>query len=262
MRDVDFTILAAKSIFDDMKDKCPPAETCRDTFDRTAKATIKMASANGGFGQPNKPPRARRRTTTAVSASAPDVSALHNPHKLEHQQSFPFDLSMNDNLSSPGRSAAGDMSSQGTPPLGTVRGTDGDTFKLEPRSLTGLSPGASSLNQDGSVMDLSHTSSPSLTRQATGSQAGTAPSYITSQYSLQGPMEMDYSDSTTMDFLHNIGSEQNGDFTGGDQVDFNLDFNWGVLHNDFDDAAGQNMNPFGTFFFGGPGGTGGAGGGA
>ena len=32
-------------------DKCPPAEACRDAFDRTAKATIKMANSTGGFGQ-------------------------------------------------------------------------------------------------------------------------------------------------------------------------------------------------------------------
>ncbi|RDA91639.1 hypothetical protein CP533_0075 [Ophiocordyceps camponoti-saundersi (nom. inval.)] len=52
MDEVDFTVLAAKSVFTDMIDKCPPAETCRDAFDRTAKATIKMASSNGGFGHP------------------------------------------------------------------------------------------------------------------------------------------------------------------------------------------------------------------
>lgn len=49
--EVDFTILAAKSVFTDLMDKCPPAEACRDAFDRTAKATIKMANSTGGFGQ-------------------------------------------------------------------------------------------------------------------------------------------------------------------------------------------------------------------
>jgi hypothetical protein len=51
MDEVDFTILAATSVFSDLIDKCPPAEACRDAFDRTAKATIKMANSTGGFGQ-------------------------------------------------------------------------------------------------------------------------------------------------------------------------------------------------------------------
>lgn len=51
MDEVDFTILAATSVFSDLIEKCPPAEACRDAFDRTAKATIKMANAKGGFGQ-------------------------------------------------------------------------------------------------------------------------------------------------------------------------------------------------------------------
>lgn len=51
MDEVDFTILAATSVFSDLIEKCPPAEACRDAFDRTAKATIKMANSTGGFGQ-------------------------------------------------------------------------------------------------------------------------------------------------------------------------------------------------------------------
>lgn len=50
MDEVDFTVLAATSVLSDMIDKCPPAEACRDAFDRTAKATIKMANSTGGFG--------------------------------------------------------------------------------------------------------------------------------------------------------------------------------------------------------------------
>ncbi|KAJ2896676.1 Positive regulator of purine utilization [Zalerion maritima] len=50
MDEVDFTVLAATSVLSDLIDKCPPAEACRDAFDRTAKATVKMANSNGGFG--------------------------------------------------------------------------------------------------------------------------------------------------------------------------------------------------------------------
>jgi hypothetical protein len=55
MDEVDFTILAATSVFTDFMDKCPPAEACRDAFDRTVKATLKMVNASGGFGQQYHP---------------------------------------------------------------------------------------------------------------------------------------------------------------------------------------------------------------
>lgn len=48
--DVDFTVLAATSVLDDLIEKCPPAEACRDAFVRMSKATIKMCLQTGGFG--------------------------------------------------------------------------------------------------------------------------------------------------------------------------------------------------------------------
>jgi hypothetical protein len=48
--DVDFTVLAATSVLDDLIEKCPPAEACRDAFQRMSKATIKMCLQTTGFG--------------------------------------------------------------------------------------------------------------------------------------------------------------------------------------------------------------------
>lgn len=48
--DVDLTVLAATSVLSDLIDKCPPAEACRDAFDRMSKATIKMCMNTTGFG--------------------------------------------------------------------------------------------------------------------------------------------------------------------------------------------------------------------
>lgn len=48
--DVDFTVLAATSVLGDLIDKCPPAEACRDAFDRMSKATVKMCQSTTGFG--------------------------------------------------------------------------------------------------------------------------------------------------------------------------------------------------------------------
>ena len=48
--DVDFTVLAATSVLRDLVEKCPPAEACREAFDRMSKATIKMSLTTTGFG--------------------------------------------------------------------------------------------------------------------------------------------------------------------------------------------------------------------
>ena len=47
---MDYTILAAKSVLGDLIEKCPPAEACRDAFDRMSKATVQMCLSKTGFG--------------------------------------------------------------------------------------------------------------------------------------------------------------------------------------------------------------------
>lgn len=51
MDDVDLTILSATSVLGDLIDKCPPAEACRDAFERMNKATIAMCLNTTGFGK-------------------------------------------------------------------------------------------------------------------------------------------------------------------------------------------------------------------
>ena len=48
--DVDFTVLAATSVLGDLMEKCPPAEACRDAFERMSKATVQMCLSTTGFG--------------------------------------------------------------------------------------------------------------------------------------------------------------------------------------------------------------------
>ena len=48
--DVDFTVLIATSVLNDLSVKCPPAEACRDAFLRMSKATISMVERTTGFG--------------------------------------------------------------------------------------------------------------------------------------------------------------------------------------------------------------------
>ncbi|KAI9737540.1 MAG: Fungal specific transcription factor [Cirrosporium novae-zelandiae] len=47
--DVDFTVLAATSVLGDLIAKCPPAEACRDAFERMSKATVQMCLSTTGF---------------------------------------------------------------------------------------------------------------------------------------------------------------------------------------------------------------------
>ncbi|KAJ3480475.1 hypothetical protein NLG97_g8061 [Lecanicillium saksenae] len=251
MDEVDFTVLAAKSVFTDMIDKCPPAETCRDAFDRTAKATIKMASSNGGFGTTNpRPRRQRRETTTWVTAPVPDVSSLKPTSRHRPQGSeggYQFDIGMGDNLSSPGLSAGGDTSAQNTPPLGKSNTFDSDTLMSDGRRHSGPSPADGSISQDGSSIDPPLVHSPTIPRRIT-TQGGNN-TFMGQQFGLQG--SMDYPDSQTMEFLQTLGATPNGDFSAVDQAQLDLGFgiNWEGMHNDF--SEGGHINPFDTFFFGG-----------
>jgi hypothetical protein len=54
MDEVDFTILAATSVLSDLIEKCPPAEACRDAFNRMSKATVQMCMSTTGFSTNNQ----------------------------------------------------------------------------------------------------------------------------------------------------------------------------------------------------------------
>jgi hypothetical protein len=55
-----------------------------------------------------------------------------------------------------------------------------------------------------------------------------------------------------MEFLQNLGASANGEFGRMDQsqIDLGMGMNWEGLHHDFGETP--QMNPFDTFFFGGP----------
>ena len=52
LEDVEYTVRAATSVLADLEAKCPPAEACREAFDRMSKATIKMGVSTTGFKSP------------------------------------------------------------------------------------------------------------------------------------------------------------------------------------------------------------------
>ncbi|KAI9691959.1 MAG: Fungal specific transcription factor [Bogoriella megaspora] len=72
--DVDFTILAATSVLDDLAEHCPPALPCREAFDRMSKATISHCMSTTGF------------RTSSYNEPEPDFSnQLRNPAPLDSQ---------------------------------------------------------------------------------------------------------------------------------------------------------------------------------
>jgi hypothetical protein len=98
---VDFTVLAATSVLDDLTKKCPPAEACRDAFVRMSKATIKMCLSTTGFGARggfnSQPPRHSRMSSTDTK-SPEQIPASLNPNApyfftqrqpVEHQRNRP-----------------------------------------------------------------------------------------------------------------------------------------------------------------------------
>ncbi|GAO18198.1 uncharacterized protein UV8b_01216 [Ustilaginoidea virens] len=268
--EVDFTVLAAKSVFSDMIDKCPPAETCRDAFDRTAKATIKMASASGGFGVHLQQPRRQRRETTpwATSPAGSSMKAptSHRHHQSEQHSPFQFDLSLSDSLSSPGMSAAGDMGAghHTPPPVGKVEAFDTDPFMSStssgpsPVSISPLpiSPvhvdGMGRKDEAGSIDPSLMPSPPPTARSNLPPQGGSGASFPSPPFGLQGSMSYPDANAHTMEFLRNLGGVPGGEEVGSvDQanLDLRLGMNWDGMHGEY--GEGQQMNPFGTFFFGG-----------
>ncbi|PGG95690.1 hypothetical protein AJ79_09917 [Helicocarpus griseus UAMH5409] len=92
--DVDFTVLAATSVLGDLMEKCPPAEACRDAFERMSKATVQMCLSTTGFGSDT--------ATTGVQLGAPAKATVvtdsttepsfkpHEGHVEGQQSSMPM----------------------------------------------------------------------------------------------------------------------------------------------------------------------------
>lgn len=289
MDEVDFTILAATSVFSDLIEKCPPAEACRDAIDRTARATIRMANSTGGFGQTLPPKGTGPRTSSdqrdwaaARSDSASNKSYRHQ-HRMsaEHpsQRSTQFDLpSISDaytSTMSSGTQLPPMQSSQFRPNPRDIK-RDPDGFSMM-RSLPGQPhSNASGSDLDNSAIDPSLLPSPTTVRtpptgpgslgspsNRTGSAGGLSrgpgngnmAAYLANQQQ-QGqafsPGSLGYGELQGMDFLQNVGGA-NGTGVGGiedTQMDLGMGLGWEGLHHDFSDGQ-QQYDLFDGFFFGG-----------
>ncbi|KAE8348529.1 fungal-specific transcription factor domain-containing protein [Aspergillus coremiiformis] len=74
--EIDFTVLAATSVLGDLMRKCPPAEACRDAFERMSKATVQMCLSTTGFG--SQVDLTRFQSRAAATQQANSMSASRN----------------------------------------------------------------------------------------------------------------------------------------------------------------------------------------
>lgn len=88
-------MLAGTSVLTDLIDKCPPAEACRDAFDRMSKATIQMCKTTTGFGSQVT----FNRQMQDDSPLLPDDLDMYTPPKADHRGARPppeFDYDLRD----------------------------------------------------------------------------------------------------------------------------------------------------------------------
>ncbi|KAK4197231.1 fungal-specific transcription factor domain-containing protein [Triangularia verruculosa] len=295
MDEVDFTILAATSVFTDLMDKCPPAEACRDAFDRTVKATLKMVNARGGFGQKHPPPPS---STTATSrnndhhrmdwSSRSDTASLSShSHSHQHKQRPPppppphrtpssidqiSDLA-SDAYSTTTPSQFSAFKNQYRPQLKT----EPDGFSLM-RNLPGPPRSNASSVNEGPLTPEAGMPSPAGNLASPGGVGGLGSPMVNmpppSGGGMFSPGLLSYNDLQGIEFLRGLNTTEGGLDGGGGQeggnsggmMDANMDLGFGLGWNggmgahDFSDGAG-GVDLFDGFFFGGQQGSGGVGGG-
>jgi hypothetical protein len=108
MDEVDFTILAATSVLGDLIEKCPPAEACRDAFDRMSKATVQMCMSTTGFGSSTQGLNSRRKSRSQHHSQNSEAEGDYfNKHRGQSRPTHglprpkpQFDMSLNDLLGS------------------------------------------------------------------------------------------------------------------------------------------------------------------
>ncbi|EAW07282.1 putative C6 transcription factor (UaY) [Aspergillus clavatus NRRL 1] len=110
--EVDFTVLAATSVLGDLMRKCPPAEACRDAFERMSKATVQMSLSTTGFGSQvdlsqsrNPPAQQNAGYDNRLRQSGRAQRPHHSRRQIQTRQSRPlprFDMNLGDLFSDPG----------------------------------------------------------------------------------------------------------------------------------------------------------------
>ncbi|TVY89987.1 Positive regulator of purine utilization [Lachnellula willkommii] len=272
MDEVDFTILAATSVLGDLIDKCPPAEACRDAFDRMSKATVQMCMSTTGFSSSAQGLNSRRRSHN--HSQAPEGSEYfkgpNGKSHLRRQSRGPqnprpkplFDMGLNDLL--------GPSVPMKTPQAQYRTSPQDIKAEFEPYNTSTTPPSATNaIRPTNTQSNTAQTSIPSPSDYAISpplSSLDTAaidPSLLpsraydpaTAQYAANPYQELQFpfQNAPGMDFLQGNGWEapqgtQNGNAWGGD---LGMGLGWDGMDHDF--SEGGNVDLFDGFFFGGTG---------
>ncbi|KAH6673472.1 fungal-specific transcription factor domain-containing protein [Halenospora varia] len=291
MDEVDFTILAATSVLGDLIEKCPPAEACRDAFDRMSKATVQMCMSTTGFSSAAAAQglHSRRRSSHHTARPQGDYFPVSNgkakprrPSRGTQGMSRPkpqFDMGLNDLLGqSPPQTynPANNPLTQGiktefepystsATPTTTAGHMRQNTSQSMSQSQSGtqtavhspsdyaISPPLSSL--DTSAID------PSLLPSPQSYSNTTNPSSATQQYA-QAPyqeLQFPFQNAPGMDFLQdsawNVAGEggANGNATNSWTGDLGMGLGWDGMDHDFSEGGNGGVDLFDGFFFGGTG---------
>ncbi|KUJ17186.1 uncharacterized protein LY89DRAFT_73425 [Mollisia scopiformis] len=266
MDEVDFTILAATSVLGDLIEKCPPAEACRDAFDRMSKATVQMCMSTTGFGSSAHGLNSRQRSHSqnqrhTQSESGPGSADYfsksarrqsrgpHGPPRPKPQ----FDMALNDLLGPVSTSQQSPSTPTQPQPQNFRPRSQNSGVKMEldpyassstatPRQTTAqhttspsdyaISPPLSQL--DTSAIDPSLLPSPSATGPYAAAVQSTYPSnpYQEMQFPFQNAPGMDFLNSSAWDTglggnTTNGGNGGNNWMGGGDLgMGLGMDMQW------------------------------------
>ena len=240
-------MLAATSVLGDLIDKCPPAEACRDAFERMSKATVKMCVSTTGFGS---------QVRSAIQKQDEDSPVLQQ-HKFDQRipapsnfstmgsrppPQFDYDLKTLFTDDAPNGQTFHRSSQSWQTPLPSIAPNQAPTYAYAPSNASTPSP----------LSTLSTTTSNTKQNQmATPEQkfdsSLLSSSFQTSDDISSGPAAYDNYD---FDFLMNNDTTDTAAVFSSD-VGANLGF---VGQHDWADGGGQLPNLFGGFFFGPQGG--------
>ncbi|KAK7956207.1 c6 zinc finger domain containing protein [Apiospora aurea] len=273
--EVDFTILAATSVFSDLIEKCPPAEACRDAFD-PPRGSLDRDYISARDATANRQKQQQYRTSMEQASFRPTPQSQFDMTSTPSTDGFamnnfsnqlrPMQPSQQFSLSMPGIEPDPDsfsmMRGMPTTNLSTSASPDTstglDNSAIDPVLLP--SPSGQQVQSPVSVASLATPVSAPGNSMANILNNTTSPA---SSAFTPGGQQLNYADLQGMDFLQglaNMGGPGGGGFEGdmsGDQMDLGFGLGWEGMHHDFSD--GQQVDLFDGFFFGGQ--TGGGGGG-
>lgn len=269
MDEVDFTILAATSVLGDLIEKCPPAEACRDAFDRMSKATVQMCMSTTGFSSSAQGLNSRQQESTRKND---DYFHPNNGSQSKNSAKRPkptFDTNFQDLLGSPTTAAAAAAVStpRKLPRLEATVLVKDFVIPLPPaRQSTTRSQGSVRTPSDHAYSPpLSHLDTSSIDPALLPSPSAQGHVFnqsIQATYNMNPYQELQFplQNAPGMDFLQGNGwdgSGEGGPTTGSWTGDLGMGLGWEGLDgtgHDFSEGGNGGVDLFEGFFFGGTGG--------